>query len=111
MQEAEQSIVPLEEVFNRVSVQNLRSQGVKGAILIELPIDELISMAQSKGYEADHYDANRHNLETGVAWIRPKDASYGVELYTKPGDQGGSVYVLDDEFETFKELFLEGAVG
>lgn len=107
-QEAKQMIRPLGDVFNRVSVENLRNEGVKGVIPIGMSKEDLISRAKIKGYLVHDFDLGLV-LETGVILVRSGDRSVG--LYTKREDSDKVVYVLDDEFETFKDLFLDGMEG
>lgn len=108
MQEAEQIVRPLEEVFNRISVENFRNDGVKGIIPTEISKDELIHRAQELGYIVHDIDLSGVTLDNEVVLVTSEGKSVG--LYTKPGATGEAIYVLDDEFETFKEMFFEGAV-
>ena len=106
MQEAEQLVTPLEKVFNRISVKNLRNDGVSGAIPIELSKKDLVNIAESKGYRIIDMDLDGYGpgVENGFIVVNSDDIS--VPLYTKRGYHGTSVYVLDDEFEAFKKLFF-----
>jgi len=108
MREAERLIRPLEEVFNRLDIKNLSSQGVIGVIPVEVSTEDLISIAKSEGYEVEGYGADELNLDTGGFWIYPEDKSEMIGFYTKSTTHGEVAYVLDDEFEAFKELFLRG---
>lgn len=112
LRESEQLIRPLEEVFDRRNVENLRSYGVKGVILIEVPIDELTDIAERRGYEGEwvdpHPDPVWRQAGIGMYWFYPKERGEpAVVLYTKKLADGKAVYILDDEFERFKQLFLE----
>lgn len=104
MTEADQIIRPLEEVFNRISVENFRNDGVNGVIPTEITKGELIKRAKAKGYIVHDIDLRGVNLENEVVLVTAEGRSVG--LYTKPAATGEAIYVLDDEFQTFKELFL-----
>lgn len=110
MSEREQVIVrPLEEVFDQRSVENLKRHGVKGVIPIEVSIDELMRIAEGKGYEADGVDIHPDNTRDGIGmyWVYPRqEGETAVVFYTKPVTGAKAVYILDDEFERFKELFF-----
>lgn len=118
MRESEQLLVPLEEVFDPQRSENMKRHGVKGAIPIELSIEDLWSIAERKGYKVDGIDPDPRpdRLGMGFYWVYPPDDDREVELgiveneavlfYTKKGPNGKAVYILDDNFERFKELFL-----
>jgi flavin-dependent dehydrogenase len=108
MRESEQLLVPLEEVFDPKSVENLKGHGVKGVVPIELPIEELMVIAESRVYEVDGFslEMNPH-LDIGFYWVFPKEeGETAVVFYTKKTPDGEAVYIADDNFERFKELFL-----
>jgi len=115
MVESERVIIrPLEEVFDRRSIENLRANGVCAVIPIEVSIEDLMRIAKSKGYEANEVDPDpdQKSFGLGMYWVYLKpEGLKAVVFYTKPVTDGKAVYILDDEFEAFKEMFLEGAVG
>lgn len=54
MAEQEQAMMkPLGELFDEISVRNLKNCGVEGLIPIEISVAELVAIAKSKGYFVD----------------------------------------------------------
>lgn len=112
--EFEHAIVrPLEDVFNRTSVQNLKDCGVNGVIPIEVSFDELMTLAENKGYKTGGIRAELIPEHLGMIWVQTEeDGESPVVFYTRKKAEREEVYVLDCELERFKELFLgKGAVG
>ena len=112
MQEAEQMIRPLEEVFDRRSIVNIIPHGVKGVILIEALIETLTDIGKRKGYKSEwvdpHPDPFWRKAGLGMYWFYPKvEGEPPVVLYTKKQSGGKAVYILDNEVERFKEMFIE----
>lgn len=105
MQESEQMIRPLEEIFDRISADNLRNYGVKGVIPIELSIQEIMSIAQSKGHETHSVDL-LSKADIGMYWINPSRNSLTIVTKNEPNGEK-SAYIFDDDLQRFKELFFE----
>ena len=106
MAEQEQVVIrPLEEVFSETTVQNLKNSGVNGVIPIGISTAELRAIAGSRGYEMD--GVNPHpSRNLGMFWTCSKQGE-AIVFFVKPHGNDETVYVLDDEFERFKEVFLE----
>ena len=100
----EQGLVALDEVFNPVTVQNLKDSGVNGVIQLGISMDELREIAESRGYVTGEVNAHpsRH---LGMFWTCSK-LGEAIVFFVKPQGGDETVYVLDDEFARFKELFL-----
>lgn len=112
LREAEQMVRPLEEVFDRKSVNNLGPHDVKGVILIEAPIDALMDIAKRKGYKGEwvdpHPDPVWRQAGIGMYWFYPKEEGESpLVLYTKKLSDGKAVYIFEDEFERFNDMFVE----
>ena len=105
MREAEQTIRSLEDIFDRISAENLRNYGIRGVIPIELPIQEIMSIAQSKGHETHCVDL-LSEADIGMYWIDPSENSLTVVVKNEP-DGEKSPYIFDEDYERFKEIFLE----
>ncbi|MBI2012802.1 hypothetical protein HYW39_01175, partial [Candidatus Curtissbacteria bacterium] len=103
MREAERLIRPLEEIFDKVTVQNLKNLGVKGLIPLELSIEELMDIAEKRGYETHEVDL-LSKAEVGMYWISPEEDS--LTFLTKNGPDGKSVYILNDDLGRFKAIYI-----
>lgn len=105
--EHEQPIVrPLEEVFNKLTVENLSACGITGVIPIEMSIVDLMLIAESRGYEAKE-GVGSNGSRIGMYWVDPKkEGEEIIEFYTKPVAGGEMVYILDDKLESSQKLFL-----
>lgn len=111
MSETEPLIRQLEDIFGQRNAKVLKTlHGVKGAILIGLSKDELVTIAESKGYETGGFDPFPSE-GFGMYWAYPnkegENVLPAVVFYTKHMANRKAVYVLNDEFERFKEVFLE----
>ena|SRR3990170_3041015 len=106
MRESEQLLVPLEEIFDRNSAEYFRTHGVNGIILIELSSGELKAIALKKGCEVEDFNHPPRIGDVGMIVSRPKLKFKRVFFFTKTIPEGEEVYILDEDFERFKEMFL-----
>lgn len=104
MPESEMMLVPLEAVFDHRSVENLKEAGVNGVIPLEISIEELMTIAKSKGFETDGVDPRLDKPDIGMYWIYPWENA--LVFYTKNGPNGKSVYLLDQDWTKFKEVYF-----
>lgn len=113
-------IIPLEVILGDERARDLKGRRVEGVIPIEVSIEDLQLSARARGLLGEGEEFSKFSADDEeFYWFKPAgdeaaDTETGLKtnpkiyFIVKRNAKREVVYILDEQFDSFKEFFLEG---